>query len=205
MSIWSALQAAEFPAVLSEVRSLGGWTTEVAEAVHAAVIAWCERALSAPMQSTDETAAALHDLLGRLRSAFGDDALDAARPGTAVAWATLEELLTERMGKLALTDTHRDAVMKRRHVPEVLRVLYSQTQVTQSELRERLNVSDSVLSQVLSRMEAAQLVVRERQSLDGRTRQVRLTELEKSKTAAAIPDKRDGHGGLRLAGFRRAS
>ena len=95
--------------------------------------------------------------------------------------------------------------MKRRHVTEILSVLYRQPQVTQSELRERLSVSDSVLSQVLARMEAAQLVVRERQSLDGRTRQVRLTELEKSRIDPAIPDKHDGHRGLMLAGFRRAS
>lgn len=188
MSLWQALQEAELPAVLAAVRALPGWDDEAADAVHAAALAWCERTLAAPLEAGDESAAALYDYLGRLRSAHGEAALDAARPGTAAAWRAFEELLNERQAQMARGADQHALILKRRHVPEVLALLREAPgqSMASAELRERLGVGEATLSQVLSRMAAAQLVLRERGAEDGRTRRICLA----LTAAAAVPAKR---------------
>jgi DNA-binding MarR family transcriptional regulator len=177
-------------ALLEEVQKLPGWTPEAAEAVHTALVGWCERALAGSMKAEDPGAAALFDLLGRLRSIHGETALDAARPGTVAAWKAFEELLNERLAKLQQGNAQRAAVLRRRHVADVIRELVgSGGSIQFGTLRDLLRVSDSTLSQVLARMEAARIVVRERQQGDGRTCAVRFTEEERQLTQATLRDE----------------
>lgn len=181
MTLWQALQTAEYPAVLDAVRAQPGWDAEQADAVHAALVAWTERVLAAPARPDDQSTAALFDLIGRLRSAHGETSLEAARPGTAAAWQAFEALLNERAARQRLSGAQREAVLARRHVGELLGMLERQGPLPQAQLREALGLSEAGLSQVLARMDAAGMIVRERQAQDGRTRQVRLSESERER------------------------
>lgn len=181
MTFWQALQTAEYPAVLAAVRALPGWDSEQADALNAALVAWTERVLAAPARPDDQSAAALYDLIGRLRSAHGDADLDTARPGTSAAWQAFEALLNERSARQRLSGAQREAVLTRRHVRELLELLLRRGPMPQAELRETLGLSEAGLSQVLARMDAAGMIVRERQAHDGRTRQVSLSEAERER------------------------
>jgi len=187
MSVWKAIQAADYGSLLSSIRKMPEWSRESADAVHSALVAWCERALAAPVRASDQSAAALYDLIGRLRSSHGEEALDSARPGSSATWRAFEEVLNERVAKASRGDSQREAVLTRRYVPEVLQALHEEDSVLQQELRMRLSVSESTLSQVLARMEAAMLIVRERDADDGRTRRVRLADTERQRTDAPTP------------------
>lgn len=118
-----AIRTGDLPDVLGAVRALLTWDAESAETVHFAVLAWCERALAVPPESDDESPAALYDFLGRLRGAHGEEALDAARPGTAAAWRAFEELLSERQAQMARNDQH--LILKRAHTLPVMARVFS--------------------------------------------------------------------------------
>jgi DNA-binding MarR family transcriptional regulator len=198
--IRKAIQAADYAAVLSAVSALPAWTAEIVDSLHTALVGWCERALSAPLSKDDGNAAALYDLLGRLRASHGEASLNTARPDTAAQWVGLELVLAERVAKLGLLDSQRDAVLKRRHVHSVLALLRQKEQVEQGELANRVHVSDSTMSQVLARMEAATMVVRERDPHDGRTRLVRLTDRERAmESASQSATRASANGGVALA------
>ena len=213
MTVWKAIQAGDYSALLGAVRELPNWTAETADAVHLALVAWSERALGAPVRAGDQSCSALFDLMGRLRLAHGEASLDSARPGTVAAWRAFEELLDERASKASRGDSQREAVMKRRHVPEIISALRDVDSLTQQELRMRLGVTESMLSQVLTRMEAALLVVRERDAADGRTRRVRLSDAERQgstepRPAGATDPQSEGqrpHRGLELAFGRKSA
>lgn len=208
-SIWKALRTAEYPELLAAVAAQPGWDRESAQAVHSALLGWCERALAAKHARGGDSCTALYDLLGRLRSVHGEAPLDAALPGTSQSWRTLESLLSERLAKQQLHQSQRSAVLERLHVQRVIQLLVQRGSLAQKQLQQELGVSESTVSQVLSRMEAAQMIERTRNSGDGRTREVRLADEEARLQAANGPDAEgqnasEFHAGLALAfGTRR--
>ena len=141
----------------------------------------------------------------RLRVIAGDDALDAVRPHTSIEWRTLELLLNERLARVARGVAMADALRGRQHVGAILRILGEKGTVPQFRLQTLVHVSDSTLSQVLTRMENAQLIVRERDAADGRTNSVRLSDEElagRSVGAVGAPSAHANashHAGIVLA------
>jgi len=210
VTIWRAISKGEFPEILAQARLLERWDSEVVEKLNASIIGWCERAMSIPLGAKSDNAAALYDLVGRLRVISGDDALDAARPNTSIEWRTLESLLNERLSRLARGVSMADNLRGRQHVDAILCILAGKETVPQFMLSNTLGISDSTLSQVLSRMENAQLIIRERDATDGRTKLVRLSDEERARSAPGAPSTASGytqrplHGGIALA-FPRAN
>ena len=179
MLTWHALEDAEPPELLAAARALPAWTREHVENISAALVVWVERALSSPLTrpNRDDTVAALHDLIGRLRASHGDAALEAAAPGTVSAWKMLETVLDERAGKQGARATHLDvaALLKRKNVAAALHVLAT-ANCSQSDLKATLNIkSDAAMSQLVGMLEAAALVTRERDRSDARVKQLSLS------------------------------
>lgn len=179
MPLEKALAEGDYAALLDDVRAAPGWTEESLALIHMALIGWCERALAMPASPRSAAnCAALYDLIGRLCSAHGDEALEQIRPGTVSEWRGFELLLDERIAKVDQGAAHREDVLQRKHVDTIAAMLEGGNSLTLKTLRERLEVSESVLSQVLGMMETAQLIERERGENDARVRCVRLTQQE---------------------------
>lgn len=178
MSLYKSIVEGDYGALLVRVREASGWTEESLDMVHAALVAWTERALSLPPAKSGANCAALYDLIGRLRATHGDEALQAVRPGTPSEWRGLEQVLDERIAKVNQGAAQREAVLQRKHVETIVAMLDGGNSLNLTALRERLRVSESVLSQVLGMMETAQLIERERGENDARIKCVRLTQQE---------------------------
>lgn len=220
MLIWHALEDAEPPELLAAARALPAWTREHVENISAALVVWVERALSSPLTrpSRDDTVAALHDLIGRLRASHGDAALDAAAPGTVSAWKMLETVLDERAGKQHATTAHLEVttLLRRKNVFEALHLL-READCSQSDLKAKLNIkSDAAMSQLVGMLEAAALVTRERDRADARVKQLSLSEegrrainadasasasdaIKKAQAQTITNAAPDPHGGIAMA------
>ena len=220
MLIWHALEDAEPPELLAAARALPAWTREHVENISAALVVWVERALSSPLTrpNRDDTVAALHDLIGRLRASHGDAALDAAAPGTVSAWKMLETVLDERAGKQHATAAHLEVttLLRRKNVSEALHAL-AKADCSQSALKATLNIkSDAAMSQLVGMLEAAALVTRERDRSDARVKQLSLSAdgrrainaeanasasdaIKKAQTQTSANDAYNPHGGIAMA------
>ena len=194
-AIRKAVYAGDHAALLKAVHG-GAWTEAAVELVHDAVIAWSERAI-ATSRPGDESCHALFDLLGRLRATHGEPALNAIRPGVASEWRGIEQVLDERIAKLAGDNEHRDGVLGRKHVQHVLQQLrvHGGT-MAQVALRKELKISESALSQVLTLMESAQLISRQRGGSDGRVQTIRSLAPETLPAAAGANAR--PHRGMEL-------
>jgi DNA-binding MarR family transcriptional regulator len=202
MSVERAIAEGDYAALLKALQSAPSWTETVAIAVHHALVAWCERTLSLPVSQSKANAAALYDLIGRLRAIHGDAALDAITSGMSSQWRGFELLLDERIAKVNDGAEQRKAVMQRKHVRSILDHLIRSGSATLDTLRSALGVSASTLSQVLGTMEAAQLIERERGGDDGRIRTVRLTEVARVELGTQLAQTdREEHQGLKDSGW----
>lgn len=195
MSLYKVVIEGDYKGLLARMHDASSWTEESLGLVHAALVAWTERALSLSTGKSAANCAALYDLIGRLRAMHGDEALQAVRPGTPSEWRGLEQVLNERLAKVSQGETQRESVLGRKHVRAILDLLLETAEgVELIELRERLGVGGSMLSQVLGMMESAQLIERERDDSDARIKLVRLTDEERGrwtqeKSLAAAADE----------------
>lgn len=206
MSVERAIAEGDYAELLKALQSSASWTEPAAIAVHHALVGWCERALALPTTQSKRNAAALYELIGRLRAIHGEAALDAIHPGLSSQWRGFELLLDERVAKVDDGAEQRKAVLQRKHVQPILDYLVQRGAARLDTLRKTLGVSASTLSQVLGMMEAAQLVERDREGSDGRVREVRLTQVAQSELATQLPYiDGEAHQGLMVSGWSKRS
>ncbi|MEM7077138.1 MAG: hypothetical protein AAF513_00795 [Pseudomonadota bacterium] len=174
-----AIRTADRAALFEAIKAAPGWNENNAHMVHDTMVSWAERVLAATRSPDDDSCLELYDLLGRLRNVHPTSELEAARPGTALEWRGIEQVIDERIARLDATEDERELVRGRRHVDRIERLL-ARGERTQSELREALNrelaaeVSEATLSQVLRMMEDVGLIERFQSNADKRGKVVRL-------------------------------
>lgn len=84
----------------------------------------------------------------------------------------------------------------------ILTVLLKSGQVTQTALTEYLGIRPGSASEVLSKMEAAGLIVRQENEADRRTVNIELTDTGRKEAALAAKERKCGHEEL-LSGLSR--
>ena len=208
-SLHARIAAADYAEILAYVAD-NAWTRAGLNKLHSAVIAWAERAVATHSAGSCRD---LADLLRRLRVVRGEAELDAVRSSTSDEWRGIEQVLDEHIAKAEGNEEHRKSVLGRRHVQSVLALLRNapEGKIPQKRLLEQLrssgdssNLGAPQLSQVLSMMESAQLIARDRaydaSASDGRIKWVWLLE-----DVAAAPkiagNETARHGVTRLPGW----